>query len=242
MCYSIEQVQAKIKNMINRGYITQKDIDNMPNNYLLQGFTFPMVKAVTNEKPFHVSDLQWGLIPFWAKQEQANEIVKYNLNSVSETMDSKPSFKHLVGKKHCLIPVNGFFEWMHVGKVKYPHFITLKNQEPFMLAGLWDSWADKETGEIKNTFTICTTQANPLMAKIHNTKKRMPVIILEENETAWLEATNKNDIKELTRPIDANLMDAHTVSRLITSRTQNANVPEVTEKFVYPELESNKLF
>lgn len=64
----------------------------------------------------------------------------------------------------------------------------------------------------------------------------MPVIILEENETAWLETTNENDIKELTRPIEANLMDAHTISRLITSRTQNANVPEVTEKFVYPEL------
>jgi putative SOS response-associated peptidase YedK len=52
---------------------------------------------------------------------------------------------------------------------------------------LYSQWVDKTTGEIKNTYTILTTEANPLMAEIHNIKKRMPIVLKREDETKWLE-------------------------------------------------------
>ncbi len=59
-----------------------------------------------------------------------------------------------------------------------------------MTTELWSSWVDRETGEIVKSYTILTTEANELMSEIHNSKKRMPVIILPENKKDWLEGAN----------------------------------------------------
>ncbi len=71
-------------------------------------------------------------------------------------------------------------------KNKYPHFIYLKNKEPFAMGGIYSDWVNKETGEIIKTFPIITTEANPIMADIHNTKKRMPLIIDRNKEKKWI--------------------------------------------------------
>jgi putative SOS response-associated peptidase YedK len=84
---------------------------------------------------------------------------------------------------------DGFFEWQWLddkGKQKKKFLLTLPNEEAFAFAGLWSEWVDTSTGEIIPTFTILTTAANPLMAHIHNTKQRMPVILAPENEQSWL--------------------------------------------------------
>jgi len=70
------------------------------------------------------------------------------------------------------------------GKNKQKYLLALKDESPFAFAGLWNAWTDKSTGEQLKTFTILTTEANKLMSEIHNSKKRMPVIVL--NETKWL--------------------------------------------------------
>lgn len=85
-----------------------------------------------------------------------------------------------------IIPVSGFYEWRHFKKKTYPYFIHPEDLSFFQLAGIWEEWTDKETGEIKRTCSIITTAENPLMEQIHNTKKRMPLILDQEAAIKWV--------------------------------------------------------
>src|SRR5690606_13455781 len=117
------------------------------------------------------------------------------------------------------------------------YYIFLKDKTVFSFAGIWEEWVDPATGELLRTYSILTTEANPLLAKIHNTKKRMPVILPEEQERAWLaDGLSTAEIISLLQPFPAAQMEAYTISRLITARTANRNCPEVQAPFVYPEL------
>jgi len=203
--------------------------------YYTSGFEFPRMPVITNTEPDRLQLFSWGLIPACTKtSEEAEKIRSYTLNARSDSLFVKPSFKNVIRKKRCLVPASGFYEWREMGGRKYPYFIYLKDQEIFSLAGLWEEWVDKATGELVKTYSIITTEANPLMARIHNTKKRMPVILLRSDEEKWLEAKlQDHEIAALTRPIDEDLMAAHTIGKLITSRTGNRNVPAVQEPFDY---------
>lgn len=150
---------------------------------IYNGFQFPQTPVITNKQPNTIQLFNWGLIPFWAKDDS---IKKNTLNARIETIHEKPSFRNAVNNR-CLILADGFYEWQWIddkGKQKQKYLITLSNDELFAFAGLWSEWTDKQTGEILNTYTILTTDANHLMAEIHNTKKRMPVIVANEND--WL--------------------------------------------------------
>jgi len=73
--------------------------------------------------------------------------------------------------KRCLVVVDGFFEWRHLNNKSYHYHISLTNHRPFALAGIWDKWQNPDTGIESLTFSVITTEANSLMAQIHNTKK-----------------------------------------------------------------------
>lgn len=147
------------------------------------GFTYPKTPIISNEKPDEIELYNWGLIPHWSKDEN---IRKYTLNARSETIKEKPSFRTSVNNR-CLVLADTFFEWQWLdpkGKQKQKYEIFLPEKDSFAFAGLWSKWTNKETGEIRHTFTIQTCAANPMMAEIHNSKKRMPLIIA--NEFEWL--------------------------------------------------------
>jgi putative SOS response-associated peptidase YedK len=89
------------------------------------------------------------------------------------------------------------------------------------MAGLFDQWQDPLTGILKKTFTILTCPANELMTEIHNSKKRMPVILKAEQEKDWLEG--KLDLDILQNPFDSTFIKAHEVNRkLVASKNQNS--------------------
>jgi putative SOS response-associated peptidase YedK len=141
--------------------------------------------------------------------------------------------------KRCLVLVDGFYEWREEGKKKYPYYISLANNDAFALAGIWDRWQNDRTGEVKETFSIITTRANPLLERIHNTRKRMPVMLRQADETNWLEKDlDRTAIDALLEPFDATQMQAHTVSSLISTKRVNTNVPEVMREFKYEGLDS----
>ena len=120
---------------------------------------------------------------------------------------------------------------------KYPHYVHLKKDELFAFAGLYSHWTDKETGELFRTFAIITTEANPLMARIHNVKKRMPVLLMKNQWSTWLDdALTKEQIAEMLLPCDDAFMETHSISKLITTRGADTNVPEVLRPVEYPEL------
>jgi putative SOS response-associated peptidase YedK len=158
-------------------------------------------------------------------------------NARSETVRTKPAFRLSIKSKRCLVPVDGFFEWRDFEKKKYPYFIRLKGQSPFALAGIWDSWKDQATGEVVETFSILTTQANPMMEKIHNTKKRMPVILRKEDEQRYLDpGATSEEIDSMLNPYDENLMEAYTVSRSVLTDKQGVDSSEVIRFHYDPEL------
>ncbi len=206
--------------------------------YSTSGFTFPQLPAITSENPEGIIYLQWGLIPVWVKDiEVANKTRGQTLNARSETIFLKPSFRHLIMSKRCLILVDGFFEWRHENKQTYPYYIHLANHVPFAMAGIWDSWKNPETGKHIKTCAIITTKANPLLEKIHNTKKRMPVILPKDREKLWLDPEIEKDvIQSMLVPYDMNEMEAHTVPNLVNQLGFNTENSDVIKEQEYPDL------
>ena len=115
------------------------------------------------------------------------------LNARAETIFEKPAFRYSIISKRCLVLADGFFEWRHENKKTFPYYIRFKNQSPFAFAGIWDSWKNPETQEEVKTYSVITTKANPLLEKIHNTQKRMPVILETESERTWLQSDLERD-------------------------------------------------
>ena len=110
------------------------------------------------------------------------------------------------------------------------------------MAGIWDTWEDIEEGKTLNTFSIVTTKANPLLARIHNAKERMPVILIQEDEKKWISGDfDIAEIGSILEPYDQGKMEAFPVSRLLSSKSRNTNVPEVMAPFVYEDLTEIKL-
>jgi putative SOS response-associated peptidase YedK len=208
----------------------------------VSAFANPELPVLTAEQPKEVNAFQWGLIPKWCKDEQqAKELRSMTVNAKSESIFEKPSFRNSIMNKRCLIFVNGFYEWREVNKKKYPYYIQLKQQGTFAFGGIYDTWVNTETGELLSTCSIITTAANPLMEMIHNVKKRMPLIFDKDSMLDWIKPNlEKEEINSLMKPFDEHKMKAHTISKLISSRTENPNVPEVKQEFMYPEL--NVLF
>jgi putative SOS response-associated peptidase YedK len=203
--------------------------------YYFSAFTYPRLPVVSGQDNRMIRMYTWGLIPSWVKDESyAEGIRSKTLNAKSETITEKPSFRNAVKTGRCLVISKGFFEWQQRDSRKIPYYIGLEDDQLFGFAGLYDSWINTESGETIYTFTIITTTANPLLAAIHNTKQRMPVILPREREQEWIDPKVSPDhALELLKPYDQEKMKAWTVSRLVSMPGANKNVPEVIESFNY---------
>jgi len=213
--------------------------ENFQRRYHVGAFENIKLPVITNKNPEEVQLFKWGLIPFWVKDEKtANEFKDRTVNARSETIFEKSAFRSSAGRKHCLVIADGFFEWRYYKGKNYPYYIRLKEREVFSMAGLWDSWVNKDTGEDVYSYTIITTEANPLMAMIHNKKKRMPAILEKKDEKKWISETlSKEETMGLLKPFNESKMTAYTISKMITTRDIDVNVPEVLEPFQYNTLE-----
>ncbi len=209
------------------------------NYYQVSGFAHPKIIVYENTKPFFPNPSIWGLVPDWAKNQES--IWNSTLNARGETIFDKASFRKSAETKRCLIPVEGFYDFHHFRGKNYPFYITHKQGEVLYFAGLWNDWANKETGEIVNTFTIVTTGANTMMAKIHNKPKfsndpRMPVMLTEDIRELWLKPLSKKEIQELAVfKIPDSILESWTVKKL-SGKDSPGNVPEASSKYEYKEL------
>jgi len=213
--------------------------ESFARTYHVSSFDLPRLPVITNEDPKQIQLFVWGLIPFWVKDEHGAEKIRVQtMNVRSETLYEKPAFRQSAVDKHCLVLADGFFEWQEVQGRKYPYYIRLKSHKPFAMAGVWDHWVNTATKEDLFSYSVITTKANPLMERIHNTKKRMPVILGKEERQYWLaRSLSKDEAVSLLAPYDQNEMEAFTISRLLTTRGKHPNVPAVLHPFVYPELQ-----
>jgi putative SOS response-associated peptidase YedK len=155
---------------------------------------------------------KWGLIPFWAKDPKIGNNL---INAKAETLAEKPSFKHALAKRRCLIPADGFYEWKKQGKApSQPIYVRRRDGGLFAFAGLWEEWKTPE-GERLPTCTIITTEPNELISQFHH---RMAVILPREAEARWLDPRlSASDALALLRPCPAEDLEAFAVSRAVNA-------------------------
>ncbi len=196
----------------------------------VSGFVHPDLPFVTNDRPDAIELLRWGLIPGWVKDRvKADDLAKKTLNARSETVFEKPSFRSAVAKRRGLLPVNGFVEWRHEEDVKIPHLVTPVDGPLMTLGCIWESWTDKESGEVLKTFSIVTTEANTLMSYVHNNKQRMPVVIPPEQRSAWLEQDDREALTRMMRPLGEGGLQASPLSRDVSRMKVNVDHAELLD-------------
>lgn len=186
------------------------------NRELQIGFDYGLnavLKPLPGKADFEIVQMEWGFIPSYLKTREDVDKMRHGykdstgkfrppittLNAVSEEMLAPGKIYRDAGlNRRCLVLSSGFYEWRHVFPLnkrtgqplktanKYPYFITLKDKEYFFMAGIWQPWTDKATGEYVESFAIVTTAANKLMEQVHNSKKRMPTILTDDLAYEWL--------------------------------------------------------
>jgi putative SOS response-associated peptidase YedK len=232
MCFSVNVNLIK-EELENRYDATLIDPDKYRPSYYYHAFGLPEIPAICSGNTEKIRLLKWGLIPSWVRSiDDANAIRYKTFNARSESIDTKPSFSSSFRSKRCIVPIKGFFEWQHVGNEKIPWYIYHFENEILSIAGLFDEWTENNTGEIFSTFSIVTSDANVLMAQIHNSAKRMPVILDRSSEKEWLDiSTPLPDCLKLLKPSPVEILKAHTIGPLVNSKTTDRNTPEVIQPF-----------
>ena len=206
------------------GVIISKDINKKitPHYNIAPTQKIPVIYKDKNQEN-RIEFMRWGLVPYWAKDPK----IGYKMiNARAETLTQKPSFKHLLKSKRCLVPSSGFYEWKRIDKRKVPYYIGIKNSKIFSFAGLYDNWKDSVGNELK-TFTIITTNSNNTLKPIHN---RMPVILEREFEEDWLDVKTHDfdSLKQMLKPYPDDKMIAYAVSTEVNNPS-NDN-PELIRK------------
>jgi putative ABC transport system substrate-binding protein len=125
------------------------------------------------------------------------------INAKCETVRELPTFRDAYRKRRCVVPVDGFFEWKAIKgqKAKQPYAIAMKDGAPFGIAGIWENWKDPGSSEWIRTFAVITTDANEIVADIHD---RMPVILAPSDYARWL--GEEPDPRDLMRSFSADLI------------------------------------
>jgi putative SOS response-associated peptidase YedK len=177
----------------------------------------PVVRLNRDSGKREFALLRWGLVPFWAKDAK---FIYSTINARAEEAAAKPAYREALKKRRCLVPADAFYEWQPLdAKKKQPYAIALKSGEPHALAGLWESWRPREGGEPLETFTILTTDPNPLMEPFHN---RMPVILEPKDYERWLEPGDPaRPPVDLMRPFEEEKMTAWPVSERVGNVRNN---------------------
>ena len=157
--------------------------------------------------------MHWGLIPAWATDKR---IGYKTFNARGETVKSKPAFRAAYKSRRCLVPADGFFEWQRDGKQKRPFCFRARGGAKLALAGLWERWTDRQSGEIIESATLITMPATEQMAGVHH---RMPVLVSTEHFAPWLLAQ-----LEIDRLMSAN--EQPLLSYEVDARVNNARHDE----------------
>ena len=208
---------------IVRALFCYEEQPNFPARYNIAP-TQPIAIVCLRDGKRHFALMRWGLLPSWVKDPKAFSLL---INARGESATEKPAFRAAMKRRRCLIPADGFYEWKVAAGRKRPFFIRAKSGAPFAFAGLWETWTGPD-GEEVDTATIVTTNANRMLAALHD---RMPVIVPPEAFELWLDNTNVDPktAAMLIQPAPEDLLEAYPVSTDV-NRTTNDN-PKLVEPF-----------
>ena len=177
--------------------------------------TQPIAVVVERDDRRALTAYRWGLVPPWAPDPKVGSRM---INARAETLACSPAFRYSFERKRCLVPVDGFYEWLRSpdGR-RQPFYVTTADGSPLALAGLWSSWRppDEDIPPLR-TCAIVTTTRNELLAPIHN---RMPVIVPPDCWALWLDpaTADRGEHIGLLRPAAVEGLVAYPVGRLVNS-------------------------
>jgi putative SOS response-associated peptidase YedK len=156
--------------------------------------------------------MRWGLVPSWAKEPSIG--AKLN-NARSDGIFDKPSFRQAARRRRCLLPASGFYEWQATPGGKQPWYVSARDGALLAMAGLFEAWRPAPDAEWQLSCCVVTTDANELMAPIHD---RMPVLIPREQWSRWLarEVQDPAAIAPLLLPASPEILQAWPVSRAVS--------------------------
>lgn len=236
--------------------------ETMLNNPYINGFDHGLSAVLIpfNTNDFDLVQMEWGFIPNYLKNRDEVNKMRFGfkddkgqfkpplttLNAKGEEL-LKPGkiFRDAALNRRCLVLSSGFYEWRHVYPLnkktgqplktanKYPYHIGVKNRAYFFMAGIYQPWTDRETGEFVNTFAIVTTEANKVMQQIHNTKLRMPTILDDDLAFNWIFGNlDESQINNLAvNQISNTDLEAYTITKNFKESL------DPTEPFAYEGLE-----
>lgn len=168
----------------------------------------------TQERVF--KNMQWGFIPSWSKEgNNSPRPINARSETLLETQMFTPSFK----QNRCIIPLSGYYEWKKDRTDKIPYYIHFRSQEPFGLAGIYNTWTSNHDDQT-DSFSILTTESNLTTKPIHN---RMPVILDQDDEDTWFSInTDVTMLKKLLVPYPDDGMEAYPVSTYVNKPSNNS--------------------
>ena len=149
----------------------------------------------------HLDVLQWGLVPYWAKDAKGGARL---INARADGVSTKPSFREAFRRRRCIVPMDGFYEWHNAEGRKQPYAAAMADGSFMAAAGLWEGWK-AENGSWLRTYSIVTTDSVGRQAVLHS---RSPVLLPRAAWAPWLgeaEATEE-ELLGLLRPLDDALL------------------------------------
>jgi putative SOS response-associated peptidase YedK len=178
--------------------------------------------AVQNDAPEAFDLLEWGFVPSWADDPDDGPTP---INARSETVAEKPMFREAFEQRRCLIPADGFYEWAGTRGSKQPYRIERVDREPYAYAGLWETWNPPNSGDPRVTCTILTTDANDVVAEVHD---RMPVMLEPDDEATWLDGGSVDELQAVCDPYPADELRAYPVSKRVNDPRNDS--PDLLEE------------
>lgn len=173
--------------------------------------TDPVDVVVAHDGARERLEMRWGLVPFWWSKP-LKDLRLATFNARVETVTTKPFFREPFVKRRCLMPVSGYYEWEDTPAGKQPHYFTARDGSPVLtIAGLWDAWKNRETGERIKSCAMIITEPNALVAEAHD---RMPVLLQPDQFDHWL--SGDMTVEEL-KPAPNDYLQRSAVSKRVNS-------------------------
>jgi putative SOS response-associated peptidase YedK len=155
----------------------------------------PVVRVSQRREARVLDTARWGLVPPWAADLRGAARM---INARAETAATSPAFAPSFAKRRCLVPADGWYEWVRTGKSRQAYYMTPADGGPIAFAGLWSVW-----GKEVLTCTIITTAALGGLAEVHD---RMPLILPPERWSSWL--AGGGEPVEMLRPLSLASLEA----------------------------------
>jgi len=140
------------------------------------------ILAAINDDERTVSALRWGLVPWWSEGPKSMKLSTFNARI--ETIATSRVYREALEKRRCAIFADDYFEWhKEPDGSKMPVWIYRKDEQPFVFAGLWETWRAHDSDERIRSCTIITQPPNEFAGRIHS---RMPVVLdVDEARHGW---------------------------------------------------------